>query len=93
MVGTRKLDFKSDNGIQIKGTKIFVVYKSGNDFDDGEISDSVFIKDGSKVQVPSFTYGNEYDFVYETHGLGGRSLLVKILNKDGSVPKSSSNLT
>lgn len=87
VVGERVLDFTTNDNKQIKGTKIFVLYKSENQSDSGEVADSIFIKDGSKLGHPAFEYGKEYNFEYTCAGLGGRAVLNSIKNKDGSIVK------
>lgn len=87
VIGERNLDFTTDDNKKIKGTKIFVVYKSENSSDTGEVADSVFIKDDSSLGHPMFDYGKEYEFVYTCVGLGGRSTLTEIKNKDGTPVK------
>lgn len=88
VIGTRKLDFKSQDGKEIKGTKVFVEYDGTDDNTEGKIADSVFISTSSDIIVPAFKFGEQYDFVYEAAGLGGRSRLTKILTKDGKEVKS-----
>lgn len=89
VIGTRKLDFKSQDGKEIKGIKIFVEYDASGDNTEGKIADSVFIPASSNVIVPAFKFGEQYDFVYEASGLGGRSRLTKILTADGKEVKSN----
>ncbi len=90
VLGKRPLDFKSDDGKQIKGTQIFVAYKDTNPKSEaeGEVVDKVFVSAESPVQIPLFDYGKEYDFIYETVGFGtkARSVLKDILTKDGKKP-------
>ena len=90
VLGVRPLDFKSNDGNEIKGTQIFVSYKDTNPKSkvQGEICDKIFVSDMSNVQVPLFDFGKEYDFVYETNGFGShaRATLKEILTKDGKKP-------
>lgn len=92
VIGTRKLDFMSSDNKQIKGTKVFVTYKSDNDYDNGEVADGVFIKEGSVLGKPVFELGKEYNFDYSCAGLGGRSTLTKITNKDGTPVKQETTV-
>lgn len=90
VLGKRVLDFSTRDGEKIQGTQIFVSYKPDSDSGtEGEMIEKVFIKKGSDVVIPQFTYGEVYDFVYETKGFGkkSRSVLKKILDKNGKEPK------
>ena len=89
VIGTRKLDFTSQDGKSIKGIKVFVEYDKSDEHTEGKIADSVFIPASSNVVVPAFKFGEQYDFVYEAAGLGGRSRLTKILTADGKEVKSN----
>lgn len=81
VVGLKHLDFTSNEGQRIQGTKIFVVYDAQDEYTEGKVTDSVFIPSNSPVVVPRFKFGDEYDFVYESSGLRGRARLIKILPK------------
>lgn len=80
VLGTRDLDFKANDGNEIRGRQVFVCYKQ--DGVDGDMVDKVFIKHDSLLASVPFKYGCEYDFVYEVHGFRGKPQLVDI-KKDG----------
>lgn len=80
VLGTRDLDFKANDGNEIRGRQVFVAYKQ--DGVDGDMVDKVFIKHDSPLAFVPFKYGQEYDFVYEVHGFRGKPQLVDI-KKDG----------
>lgn len=80
VLGTRDLDFKANDGNEIRGRQVFVAYKQ--DGVDGDMVDKVFIRHDSPLASVSFKYGCEYDFVYEVHGFRGKPQLVDI-KKDG----------
>lgn len=91
VLGKRELDFKSNDGKQIRGTQIFVAYKDTNprSSSEGELAEKIFVPADSEVRIPLFEYGQEYDFQYESVGFGShaRSVLRRILTKDGKEPK------
>lgn len=66
------MDFTPLGGHRICGTQIFVAYRdpSPNSEVEGERVDKVFIPTGTDVRIPEFRYGETYDFVYETVGIG-----------------------
>lgn len=72
VLGKKNLDFTSLDGRRICGTQIFVAYRdpSPNSEVEGELVDKVFIPAGANVRIPEFRYGETYDFVYETVGIG-----------------------
>ena len=80
VLGTRDLDFKANDGNEIRGRQVFVCYKQ--DGVNGDMVDKVFIKHDSPLASVSFKYGCEYDFVYEVYGFRGKPQLVDI-KKDG----------
>ena len=93
VVGVRKVDF-TDQATQkrIKGTKVFIEYEQPDDENlSGKVADSVFITEQSGIVVPMFKFGDQYDFVYETVGIGSKAKakLSKITTKDGKEIKSS----
>lgn len=91
VVGCRRLEFKDDKGNEIKGNKIFVEYADTEDENlEGKVADSIFVSDKSGVVVPTFKFGEGYDFVYESVGIGqkARAKLKTILTKDGKKPVS-----
>lgn len=75
VLGTRKLDFKTDKGEQVSGTQIFVCYPYNGV--DGYLTDKVFVPANSPVKLPVFKYGEEYKFVYS--GIGRRQSLTEII--------------
>lgn len=75
VLGTRKLDFKTDKGEQVNGTQIFVCYPYNGV--DGYLTDKVFVAANSQVKLPVFKYGEEYKFVYS--GIGRRQSLTEII--------------
>lgn len=75
VLGTRKLNFKSDKGDVVSGTQIFVCYQY--DGVDGYLTDKIFIRSDSNVKLPIFEYGSEYQFVYS--GIGRRQFLTDII--------------
>lgn len=86
VLGTRDLDFKTNDGNEIKGKQIFVSYHQ--DDVNGEIVDKVFVNHDSPLSNVSFKFGSEYDFVYEIHGFRAKPQLVDI-KKDGKSLVSS----
>lgn len=90
VLGTRDLDFKANDGNEIRGRQVFVTYKQ--DGVDGDMVDKVFIRHDSPLASVSFKYGCEYDFIYEVYGFRGKPQLVDI-KKDGKslVPSVMSN--
>lgn len=86
VLGTRDLDFKTNDGNEIKGKQIFVSYHQDNV--NGEIVDKVFVNHDSPLSNVSFKFGSEYDFVYEIHGFRAKPQLVDI-KKDGKSLVSS----
>lgn len=74
VIGTRPLDFEDNKGNSIRGLQIFVTRhdKSVN----GLISDKIFIPSNSKINIPVFKFGTEYDFIYD--GFGRKMELVDI---------------
>lgn len=75
VLGTRKLDFKTNMGEQVSGTQIFVCYPYNGV--DGYLTDKVFVPANSPVKLPVFKYGEEYKFVYS--GIGRRQSLTEII--------------
>lgn len=90
VLGTRDLDFKANDGKEIRGRQVFVAYKQ--DGVDGDMVDKVFIKHDSPLAYVSFKYGVDYDFIYEVYGFRGKPQLVDI-KKDGKslVPSGTGN--
>lgn len=86
VLGTRDLDFKTNDGNEIKGKQIFVSYRQ--DGVNGELVDKVFVKHDSPLASVSYKFGSEYDFVYEIHGFRSKPQLVDI-KKDGKSLVSS----
>ena len=80
VLGTRDLDFKANDGKEIRGRQVFVAYKQNGV--DGDMVDKIFIKHDSPLAYVSFNYGVEYDFIYEVYGFRGKPQLVDI-KKDG----------
>ncbi len=72
VLGKKNLDFTSLDGRRVCGTQIFVAYRdpSPNSKVEGERVDKVFIPADADVCIPEFQYGETYDFVYETVGIG-----------------------
>lgn len=68
VLGTRKLDFKTSDGTEIKGTYVFVAYAS--EHVEGEQADKIFIPKDKEDILPVFKFGETYDFVQEIKGLG-----------------------
>lgn len=87
VLGTRKLDFKSQDGNSVCGTQIFIAYKDPDPKStaEGEMTEKIFVSQNADVAIPRFNFGEEYDFVYESTGFGSkaRSVLKKILDKNG----------
>ena len=75
VLGTRKLDFKTDKGDQVAGTQIFMCYPLNGV--DGYFVDKVFVPANSSVTLPTFKYGEEYQFIYQ--GIGRRQILTDIV--------------
>lgn len=75
VLGTRKLDFKTDKGEQVAGTQIFVAYPFDNV--DGYLTDKIFVPSKSNVVLPTFEFGNDYQFIYQ--GIGRRQILTDIV--------------
>lgn len=93
VIGVRKVDFKAQDGNEIKGTKVFIEYPDSDDKNlQGKIADSVFITEKSGIAVPVFKFGEQYDFVYETSGIGAKAKakLTKILTANGKAVNSAS---
>lgn len=93
VIGARRVDFTAPDGKQIKGTKVFIAYPDSDDKNlEGKIADSVFITDNSGITVPAFKFGEQYDFVYETSGIGAKAKarLTKILTANGKPVNSAS---
>lgn len=93
VIGARRVDFTAPDGEQIKGTKVFISYPAPDDKNlQGDIADSVFITDNSGIAVPVFKFGEKYDFVYETSGIGAKAKarLTKILTANGKAVSSAS---
>lgn len=91
VIGARRLDFTTKDGDTIKGLKVFVTYPSDENDKSflGEVADSVFIKDGSRIGNPMFELNKKYDFVYNATSLGGRPTLTEIRNEDGTPVEQS----
>ena len=91
VLGTRDLDFKSNDGKHICGKQVFVCYpdNSGNSTVHGEMVDKIFISAESGIKIPRFKFGEQYDFQYDVVGFGSRSrsVLREILTKDGKQPE------
>lgn len=75
VLGTRKLDFKTDKGEQVSGTQIFVCYPYNGV--EGYLTDKIFVPASSQVQLPVFKFGEEYEFRYS--GIGRRQFLTDIV--------------
>lgn len=75
VLGTRKLDFKTDKGEQVAGTQIFVCYPFNGV--DGYLVDKIFVPANSNVVIPTFKFGEEYQFNYQ--GIGRRQFLTDIV--------------
>lgn len=76
VIGTRFLDFADSKGGQIKGTQIFIVHE--DEHTNGLMSDKIFVSADSKIQLPVFKFGTEYDFVYDVSGFSKYPKLVAI---------------
>lgn len=85
--GVRKLDFKTDDGKEIKGTNIFVTYPV--EHVEGETVDKVFILADKTDILPVFKFGEEYDFVQETVGFGknAKTSIIEV-RKNGKIVNS-----
>ncbi len=77
--GTRKLDFKTNDGNEINGTQIFVAYKQ--DGVDGHMTNKVFVPNNSPVRLPVFKFGQEYDFRYDGFGRNQRLVSIDLVNQ------------
>jgi len=75
VLGTRKLDFKTDKGEQVSGTQIFVCYPYNGV--EGYLTDKIFVPAKSDVVLPVFKFGEEYNFVYS--GFGRRQILTEVV--------------
>ena len=75
VLGTRKLDFKTDKGEQVSGTQIFVCYPYNGV--EGYLTDKIFVSANSNVVLPTFKFGEEYKFVYS--GIGRRQVLTEVV--------------
>lgn len=75
VLGTRKLDFKTDKGEQVSGTQIFVCYPYNGV--EGWLTDKIFVPSNSPVKLPVFKFGEEYKFVYS--GIGRRQVLTDVI--------------
>lgn len=74
VVGIRKgIDFKTDDGKQISGNKLHLVYQDDNV--QGHAVTSLFVN--SNIDISHVVVNNSYDFVYE-NGFGKRPRLIRI---------------
>lgn len=75
VLGTRVLNFKTNDGETVNGTQIFVCYQYQGV--EGYLTDKIFVPANSLVKLPVFKYGEEYKFVYS--GIGRRQTLTEII--------------
>ena len=79
VVGTRYINFTdSKTNNVIAGTKVHCVIDSDDEGIKGQLVDSVFVREGSKVSLPEFVFGQKYDFIYEQMSFNSRPVLVDI---------------
>lgn len=64
--GIRELDFKTDDGDEVKGTQIFYSYPS--DGVTGEKTDKLFVRKGSFQLPPELAPGKHLDIFCDTKG-------------------------
>lgn len=64
LLGARELDFKANDGSQIKGMQLFVAYQAENVV--GEMADKLFIRDG--LELPQFKVGETIDVAFNNRG-------------------------
>lgn len=69
----RGIDFTSDDGKQIKGTKLHICYRDNNV--DGLAVKALFVKDD--IDCSLIKPDTDYDFIFESN-FGGRSYLSRI---------------
>lgn len=69
----RGIDFTSDDGKQIRGTKLHICYRDYNV--EGLAVKSLFVKD--EIDCSGIKPDTEYDFIFESN-FGGRSYLSRI---------------
>lgn len=75
VVGIRRnIDFTADDGRQIKGNKLYVLYQ--DDKVDGVASQSVFCR--SELDVSHVEVGRNYNFLFESN-FSGRARLMDIV--------------
>lgn len=75
VVGIRKdIDFMADDGRQIKGTKLFVLYQ--DDKVDGVAAKGIFCR--SELDVSHVEVGRNYNFRFESN-FSGRARLMEVV--------------
>ena len=75
VVGIRRnIDFKADDGRQIKGNKLYVLYQA--DGVDGAASQSLFCR--PDIDVSHVVVGKNYNFIFDSN-FSGRARLFDIV--------------
>lgn len=64
LLGARELDFKANDGSQVKGMQLFVAYTAENVV--GEMSDKLFIRAGT--DLPQFKVGEVIEVAFNNRG-------------------------
>lgn len=64
ILGARNLDFKSNDGSEVKGIQLFVAFKTDNVT--GEIADKLFVRNG--ITLPQFKIGDTLDIAFNNKG-------------------------
>jgi len=64
LLGARDLDFKANDGSQVRGMQLFVAYAADGVV--GEMTDKLFIRDG--VELPQFKVGDNIDVAFNNRG-------------------------
>lgn len=64
LIGSRELDFVSQNGEKVKGMQLFFAHKS--DGVNGEMCDKIFLRDGFKL--PALKAGSLLNIAFDNKG-------------------------
>jgi hypothetical protein len=64
LLGARDLDFKANDGSQVRGMQLFVAYATDGVV--GEMTDKLFVRDG--VDLPQFKVGDSIDVAFNNRG-------------------------
>ena len=74
LLGRMELDFKSKDGNTIKGTNLYIAFKSNNV--EGLKADKVFVK--PEIQMPNVNVGDELDLSFDMNGKIDKVSIVKV---------------